>query len=109
MTPMLLVVTMRCLVLPLRLRELALHLAKIGRRAVASWAIRSPRGPTHAARRRLGSGSGGGVNVDLKVRSHPATYRKLFHLLIGNCLITCRLLIEITVGRAPKFVSTKYF
>ena len=49
------------------------------------------------------------MNVDLKVHSHPATYRKLFHLLIGNCFITCRLLIEITVGRAPKFVSIGYF
>ena len=37
------------------------------------------------------------------------TYRKLFHLLIGNCFITCRLLIEITFGRAPKFVSIGYF
>ena len=49
------------------------------------------------------------MNVDLKVNSHPVTYRKLFHLLIGNCFITCRLLIEITVGRAPKFVSIGYF
>ena len=37
------------------------------------------------------------------------TYRKLFHLLIGNCFITCHLLIETTVRCAPKFVSTKYF
>ena len=57
----------------------------------------------------LESGSGGGVNVDLKVCSHPVTYRKLFHLLIGNCFITCRLLIEITFGRASKFESSGDF
>ena len=57
----------------------------------------------------LGSGSGGSVNVDLKINSHPVTYRKLFHLLIGNCFITCHLLIEITVGHAPKFISIGYF
>ena len=35
--------------------------------------------------------------------------RKLFHLLIGNCFTSCHLLIEITVERAPKFVSIGYF
>ena len=49
------------------------------------------------------------MNVDLKVCSHPVTYRKLFHLLIGNCFITCRLLIEITFGRASKFESSGDF
>ena len=33
----------------------------------------------------------------------------MFHLLIGNCFISCHLLIEITVERAPKFVSIGYF
>ena len=33
----------------------------------------------------------------------------MFHLLIGNCFITYHLLIEITVGRTPKFVSIGYF
>ena len=58
---------------------------------------------------RLGSGSGGGVNVDLKVCSHPVTHRKLFRLHIGNCFITCRLLIEITFGRASKLESSGDF
>ena len=33
----------------------------------------------------------------------------MFHLLIGNCFITRRLLIETTVGRAPKFVSIQSY
>ena len=33
----------------------------------------------------------------------------MFHLLIGKCFISCHLLIEITVERAPKFVSIGYF
>ena len=33
----------------------------------------------------------------------------MFHLLIGNCFTSCHLLIEITVERAPKFVSIGYF
>ena len=57
----------------------------------------------------LRPGSGGGVNVDLRFGGNDFTYRKLFHLLIVNCFITCHLLIETTVRRVPKFVSTKYF
>ena len=58
---------------------------------------------------RLWPGSGGGVNVDLRFGGNGLTYRKLFQSIIGNCFITCHLLIETTVGRAPKFVSIGYF
>ena len=49
------------------------------------------------------------MNVDLRFGGNDFTYRKLFHLLIGNCFITCHLLIETTVGCVPKFVSIGYF
>ena len=49
------------------------------------------------------------MNVDLRFGGNDFTYRKLFHLLIGNCFITCHLLIETTIGRVPKFVSIGYF
>ena len=49
------------------------------------------------------------MNVDSDFHSHPVTYRKLFHLIIGNCFITCHLLIETTVERAPKFESSGDF
>ena len=41
------------------------------------------------------------VNVDLRFGGNNFTYRKLFHSLIGNCFITCHLLIETTVGCVP--------
>ena len=77
------------------------HSQQCTRHAVA--AVDDPRGPG------LRPGSGGGVNVDLRFGGNDFTYRKLFHLLIGNCFITCHLLIETTIGRVPKFVSIGYF
>ena len=49
------------------------------------------------------------MNVDLRFGGNDFTYRKMFHLLIGNCFTTCHLLIETTVGRAPKFESSGDF
>ena len=49
------------------------------------------------------------MNVDLSFGGNDFTYRKLFHLLIGNCFVSSRLLIEITVRCAPKFESSGYF
>ena len=57
----------------------------------------------------LRSGSRGGVNVDLRFGGNDFTYRNLFHLFIGNCFITCHLLIETAVGCVSKFVSIGYF
>ena len=49
-------------------------------------------------------GRGGEEDLGTERQNRLRNYRKLFHLLIGNCFITCRLLIETAVGRAPKFV-----
>ena len=46
---------------------------------------------------------GAGAGVQTGFGGNVVTYRKLFHLLIGNCFITSGLLIEITVRRVPKF------
>ena len=74
-----------------------------------SGTIRVPAARRAAGSLRLRPGSGGGVNVGSDFGGNDFTYRKLFHLLIRNCFITCHLLIEATVGRAPKFVSIGYF
>ena len=52
---------------------------------------------------------GWGPEVETGFGGNDFTYRKLFHLLIGNCFITCHLLMETTVGRAPKFESSGDF
>ena len=58
---------------------------------------------------RSSHGRGDPANVDSEIGGNDFTHRKLFHLHIGNCFISCRLLIEITFGRAPEFVSIGYF
>ena len=50
-----------------------------------------------------GVGAWWGPGVQTGFGGNVVTYRKLFHLLIGNCFITSGLLIEITVRRVPKF------
>ena len=55
------------------------------------------------------SGSGESVNVDLGSGVNEFTYKKLFHLLSGNCFITSCLLMENSVGRSPKFVRAFAF
>ena len=54
-----------------------------------------------------GSGSGHGhpALVDHGVGGNSLTYGKLFHLLIGNCFISCRLLMGNTSGRTPKYLK----
>ena len=46
-------------------------------------------------------------DVDLRFGGNDFTYKKLFHLLIENCFITCHLLMETTIGRVPKFADTR--
>ena len=59
----------------------------------------------------MGSGSGHGDPVlgDDGFGGNAFTYGKLFHLLIGNCFISCQLLMGNTSGRTPKFESIGYF
>ena len=57
----------------------------------------------------LRAGSECEEDLGTELQNRLRNYRKLFHLLIGNCFITCHSLIETTVRRAPKFVSIGYF
>ena len=49
------------------------------------------------------------MNVDLGSGVNEFTYKKLFHLLSGNCFITSCLLMENTFGRASKFFLGGHF
>ena len=51
------------------------------------------------------------MNVDLGSGVNEFTYKKLFHLLSGNCfiLVTSYLLMDNAFGRASKFFLGGYF